>query len=83
MDEAKRITTGTLVLQLATMVCGKVDVYGFYPFVRDWGGNKAKYHYYDDVEGLSNAKHDFAHDLVLALKMQEEGLLELHYGACS
>lgn len=73
--------TGTLVMMLASLLCTSVDVYGFYPFNTSWTGEEVNFHYYNDMK-QDNPVHNFNHDFLLAMQMEAEGLVKLHFGQC-
>lgn len=89
VDE-ERISTGLLMYIIASTICDKIHLYGFYPFP-EYNNKPIPYHYEDPVnksmttsEFNSNFRrfHRLPDEFVYLKKMHSAGALQLNIGTC-
>lgn len=84
----KRLSTGILMYTLASSMCERIHLYGFWPF--GWDPNTGKelpYHYYDKKGTKFTTKWQESHQLPTEFKllyqMHREGVLKLSLSHCA
>ncbi|XP_071825519.1 alpha-N-acetylneuraminate alpha-2,8-sialyltransferase ST8SIA3-like isoform X2 [Apostichopus japonicus] len=89
VDE-ERISTGLLMYIIASTICDKIQLYGFYPFP-EYQDKPIPYHYEDKLnKNITNSEftsnfrrfHRLPDEFVYLKKMHTSGALQLHIGEC-
>ncbi|XP_035696718.1 CMP-N-acetylneuraminate-poly-alpha-2,8-sialyltransferase-like [Branchiostoma floridae] len=81
------VTTGLIGVVLATTLCNKITLYGFYPFNTDpLTGRNLSYHYYLNIDGNlgepNNKVHDYKTEYKLLRALEKRRLLTLVKEPC-
>ncbi|KAM5171688.1 alpha-2,8-sialyltransferase 8E-like [Mantella aurantiaca] len=79
--EAKRLSSGLMLVSAALELCNKVTLYGFWPFSRNPEGHVILHHYYDNRMPKPGF-HAMPHEFYLYIKMHLKGVLYLQVGKC-
>ncbi|XP_068128140.1 alpha-2,8-sialyltransferase 8F-like isoform X2 [Hyperolius riggenbachi] len=79
--QAKRLSSGMMLVSAAIELCHSVTLYGFWPFSLDLDGNLLTHHYYDDKHP-SPGFHAMPEEFYFYTKMHLKGALYLHIGKC-
>ncbi|XP_040202891.1 alpha-2,8-sialyltransferase 8F-like [Rana temporaria] len=79
--EARRLSSGVMIVTAALELCKKVTLYGFWPFSRDPEGNVILHHYYDNNIPKPGF-HAMPHEFFIYTKMHSKGALYLQVGKC-
>ncbi|XP_074545297.1 alpha-2,8-sialyltransferase 8E-like [Halichoeres trimaculatus] len=79
--EARRPSSGLLMVSLALEICNNVHLYGFWPFsTHPFELYSLTNHYYDDRK--VNRNHIMPVEFQLLMQLHNNGVLKLHLGDC-
>lgn len=77
----RRLSSGLMMVSVATEICERVTLYGFWPFSEDLSGVWIPHHYYDNVLPKPGF-HSMSDEFYWYLKTHVQGSLSLNLGQC-